>query len=376
MERVAVVMGKMHSGGKKNLVMEYYRHIDRTQLQFDFICDEDSNAIPEAEIKELGGRVYIVVPYQHIFTQMRQMKALFLKNHYKIMHSYNGTMNLFSMFVGWQCHIPIRISESISMAHSADKKTIIKNTLKPFSKMFATHYMANGEACGRWQFGNKLYEDGKIEVFKTVINTDLNKFDIAIREKTRTELGVQDNVVIGHIGRLTEQKNTLFIIDIFNEIVKLEPKAILLIVGDGNLRKAMIERIKNYNISDKVLYLGRREDIQQFYNAMDCFLLPSLYEGLPVVGVEAETCGLPVFFSTEISEESSVCQDLGYFISLDKEAQFWAHEVLSAIKKNMPIRTGRADEVKAEGFDSNIEAKKLLDYYKKVLNNSRFKVEQ
>lgn len=369
MERVAVIMGKMHSGGKKNLVMEYYRHIDRTKIQFDFICDCDSNAIPKEEIKALGGRYYEIAPYQYIFKNMSQMRKICKKNKYRIMHSYNGTMNLFSMFIGWQCHIPVRINESISMGHSADKKTVLKNILKPFSRMFATHFMANGEECGRWQFGNKLYEDGEVKIFRTVINTDFNKYDSELREKTRLEFGLQDNIVIGHIGRLTEQKNTLFIIDIFNEIAKQEPKVKLLIIGDGNLRVAMLERIKEYGIEDKVMYLGRREDIQQFYNAMDCFLLPSLYEGLPVVGVEAENCGLPIFFSTEIPKESSACPDLGHFISLDKDAKFWAQEVLYATKKNMRSRIGRTEEVKAAGFDSNVEAGKLLDYYGKILMN-------
>ena len=227
MERIAVILGKMHSGGKKNLVMEYYRNIDRTKIQFDFICDLDSNAIPYKEIEEMGGRVYCIAPYQNIIKNMAQMRSIFLNNKYSIMHSYNGTMNLFSMFVGWQCGIPIRISESISMAHSADKKTILKNILKPFSTLFATHYMANGEACGRWQFGNKAFNKGKVKVFKSVINTEFTKYDEDLRNLTRKEYKINDNIVIGHIGRLTEQKNTLFIIDIFNEISKLEPKAIL-----------------------------------------------------------------------------------------------------------------------------------------------------
>ena len=255
MERVAVIMGKMHSGGKKNLVMEYYRNIDKSKVQFDFFCDTDSNAIPQEEIEKLGGRVYRVAPYQNIFKNMSQMKAICKKNKYKIMHSYNGTMNLFSMFVGWQCGIPIRISESISMAHSADKKTILKNILKPFSKMFATNFMANGEACGRWQFGDKLFDEGKVRVFKTVINTDVNKYDESLRNATRKEYGIEENIVIGHIGRLTEQKNTLFIIDIFNALVKKEPKAKLLVIGDGNLREAMLAKIDEYGIKNSVLYL-------------------------------------------------------------------------------------------------------------------------
>lgn len=367
MIRVAVIMGKMHSGGKKNLVMEYYRNIDRSKVQFDFLCDEDSNAIPKEEIESLGGHVYVIAPYQNIVKNISDIKRICKENKYDIIHGYNGTMNVFALFAGWMCGIPVRINESISMAHKADKKTFLKNILKPFSRCFATHYMANGEVCGRWQFGDKLYDAGKVAVFKTVIDVDKNKYDEELRIKTRKELEIEDNIVVGHIGRLTAQKNTLFIIDIFIEILKKEPNAKLLIVGDGDLREEMIRKIEDAHIQDSVLDMGRREDIQQFYNAMDCFLLPSLYEGLPVVGVEAENCGLPVFFSTEIPIESNVCSDLGSFISLDKSAQEWAEIILEITKKKMINRRTRGDCVKYEGFDSQEEAVKLYKYYESLL---------
>lgn len=364
MERIAVIMGKMHSGGKKNLVMEYYRNIDRSKMQFDFICDTDSNAIPKEEIEQLGGRIYEVAPYQNIVRNLIDIRNVCMKNKYRIIHGYNGTMNVFAMFIGWMCGIPIRINESISMAHSADKRTIIKNMLKPFSRCFSTHYMANGEACGQWQFGNKLYDQGKVTVFKTVINTAEHNYDIELRNKCRREFNIEDNIVIGHIGRLVEQKNTLFIIDIFNEIYKKEKKAKLMIIGDGNLRKEMMAKIKLLGIEEAVLYLGRREDIHQFYNAMDCFLLPSLYEGLPIVGIEAESCGLPVFFSTEIPKESSACDDLGVFVSLEQSAEEWAALVVDKVKNTK--RADHTEKVKEAGFDSVTEAGKLLRYYEMI----------
>lgn len=366
MERIVVIMGKMHSGGKKNLVMEYYRHIDRTKIQFDFICDDDSNAIPTEEIEALGGRVYVIPRYQNIFANVKAIKRICKENKYRIAHGYNGTMNIFGLYAAWRGGVRIRINESISMAHNSDKKTIIKNILKPFTTCFSTHFMANGDACGKWQFGKK-YDEGKVAIFKTVINADENKFDKELRDKCRKKFGIEDNVVIGHIGRLTAQKNTLFIIDIFNEITKIEDKTKLLIIGDGDLREEMLARIKEYGIEDKILYLGRREDIKQFYNAMDGFLLPSLYEGLPIVGVEAECCGLPMFFSTEISEESSACDDLGVFIGLDKSAAYWAKRVLGKIQEVK--RTDHSSEVKKAGFDSVTEAGKLLEYYERLMGS-------
>ncbi len=367
MERIAVIVGKMHSGGKKNLVMEYYRNIDRSKFQFDFICDSDSNAIPKEEIEKLGGRVFEIAPYLNIFKNMRDMNRIFARENYKIVHAYNGMMNVFPMLIANKNNIPVRINESISMAHKKDKKTIIKKLLKPFSKICTTHFMANGEACGRYQFGDRLFDEGKVSVFKTVIDTEKNHFDPEVRKKTRINLGVTEDILLyGHIGRLTEQKNTLFIIEIFNEILKIEPKSKLLIIGDGNLREEMLNKIFEYGIEKSVLYLGRREDIQQFYNAMDAFLLPSLYEGLPVVGIEAQDCGLPVFFSTEIPRESSPCDDLGFFISLKKSSQEWAEQVIKITNEVKRSRRGRKEELIKKSFDSKKEGLKLTDFYEKI----------
>lgn len=367
--RVAIVIGKMDSGGKKNLVMEYYRHIDRNEVQFDFICDSDSQAIPYEEIESLGGRVYLIPPYQNILANMYEMRRVCKENEYPIMHAWNSTMNLFPMKVAKSIGIPVRISESLSMAHEGDWKTRIKKVLRPMSKWYATHYMACGEDCGRWQFGDKLYNEGKVDVFKTVINTQFNEYNPELREKTRKEFGWEDKIVIGHIGRFTPQKNSVHLIEIFAAVARKEPKAILCLIGDGELKEDMMAKIKELHIEDQVNYLGRREDIQQFYNAMDCFLLPSLYEGLPVVGLEAESCGLPVFFSTEVTREANACE-LGHFVGLDKSEDYWAEEILKALRTNMPVRRSHAKEVSCAGFDSASEARRLQDYYLKAIEES------
>ena len=360
--RVAIVIGKMDSGGKKNLVMEYYRHIDRSKIQFDFICDSDSQAIPDEEIKNLGGRVYRIPPYQHIFANMKEMKRICMENEYPVMHAWNSTMNLFPMKVAKNVGIPVRISESLSMAHEGDWKTKIKKILRPMSKWYATHYMACGEDCGRWQFGDILFDAGKVDVFKTVINTQFNDYNPELREKTRKAFGWEDKIVVGHIGRFTPQKNSVHLIEIFAAVARKEPKAVLCLIGDGELKAEMMAKIKKLGIDAQVNYLGRREDIQQFYNAMDCFLLPSLYEGLPVVGLEAESCGLPMFFSTEVTREANACE-LGHFVSLEASVEEWANEILKATMENMSNRRSHAKEVADAGFDSSSESLRLQNYY-------------
>lgn len=365
--RVAVIMGKMNSGGKKTLAMEYFRHMDNKKVKFDFICDADSNAIPTEEIEKSGGEVHIVEPYQHIIRNMWDMYSLFRKNRYDIVHAYNSTMNLFPMAVAFMAGIPVRINESVSMGNKKEKKFILKCLLRPFSHLFSTHYMSCGETCGIWQFGKDLYNRGKIAVFKSVVNTDKYKFDSDLRKNTRDKYHLSDNMVIGHIARFTAQKNSLFLIDIFHEIYKLEPKAKLLLIGDGDLKEAMMTKIHQLHMEDSVVYLGRREDILQFYNAMDCFLLPSLYEGLPIVGIEAESTGLPVFFSSEIPKESGACNDLSYFIGLNKSPQEWAGKIVKELDKHIRKRRGRANELKAAGFDSAEEAQRLASYYSEIV---------
>lgn len=362
MIHVAIIVGKMNSGGKKNLIMEYYRHIDREKIQFDFICDSDSEAIPKEEIETLGGHILEITGYQNIIKNMSDIYKLCKQNNYPIMHAYNSTMNLFPMFVARMVGIPVRISESLSMAHEGDRKTFLKKMLRPMSKWFANYFVSCGDDCGRWQFGEKAFDAGKVEVFKTVVNTEFNAFNPEIREKTRSNFGWEDKVVVGHIGRFTPQKNSIRLIEIFSAIAKKEPNAILCLIGDGELKTAMMKKIEELGIKDRIDYLGRREDIQQFYNAMDVFLLPSLYEGLPVVGLEAESCGLPVFFSTEVTRQANACE-LGHFIDLCESEDKWADEILKAVKENILIRRSHAKEIADAGFDSASEAIRMQKYY-------------
>ena len=266
------------------------------------------------------------------------------------------------MFLGWLAGVKIRISESISKGDKNEKKTLIKYALRPFSHWFATDYMANSIDCGKWQFGEETYRKGNINIFKTVIDADKNAFDANLRENTRVKFGWSDKVVYGFIGRYVPQKNPLFLIDIFHEIAKRQDNAVFVMVGFGELEEEMMKKVSAYGLQDKVQNLGRRDDIRQFYNAFDAFLLPSLYEGMPVVGIEAQCCGLPIFFSKNITEETTVC-GLAHYISLDCSPNKWADDIIDVVIKNMPIRRSYNEEVKVAGFDSKNEAKRLQSFY-------------
>ena len=372
MIKVAYILGKVHSGGKKNLVLEYLRHVDTQKVRIDFICDSDSNSIPEEEVKKYGGKVYKITPYQNIIGNMRDMKAIFRAEHYDVVHAWNSMMNLFPMVLAKREGIKVRISESLSMANKHEWKTFIKYALRPFSSVDANYFMACGVDCGIFQFGKKAYDEGRIAIFKTVINASDHPYDPQLREVTRKKFGWENNTVYGFIGRYMPQKNPFFIIDIFNEIQKRQNNAKLVLIGFGNLEEDMMKRVKEYGIDDKVVNLGRREDINQFYNAFDAFLLPSLYEGLPVVGLESQSCGLPIFFSTEITPEAKAC-DLAHYISLDEPASKWAEEIIPVVQQNIPVRCTHSEDIVKAGFDSHSESLRMQEFYINALKEQNNK---
>ena len=227
--------------------------------------------------------------------------------------------------------------------------------------------MANSIDCGVWQFGKRAYDEGKISIFKTVINADANAFNPELREKTRNSHGWNEKVVYGFIGRYVEQKNPLFLIDVFKEIAAKQDNAILVMVGFGDLDEQIHERIKKYHLEEKVIDLGRTDDIKQYYNAFDAFLLPSLYEGMPVVGIEAQCTGLPIFFSKNITEETTA-SNLAHYIGLEETPDAWADNIIKVTNENMPKRRSYAEEIKKSGFDSFSEAKRMQEYYFNALN--------
>ena len=362
MIKVAYVFGSLHPGGKKNLALEYCRYMDHEEVRVDFICDKDSTAIPEDEVKGWGGKVHIVTPYKNILKNMADIRKVFREEKYDVVHVWLSTMNLFSLIVAKQEGIKVRISESITMVNRREKKAVLKYALRPFSHVGANYFMANGVDCGIFQFGKKAYDEGKIAIFKNVINTEVYTFDLDLRNKTRREFGWEENVVYGFIGRYMVQKNPLFIIDIFNEIQKIQSNAKLVMIGYGGLENMMMKRISGYGIADKVENLGKREDIKQFYNAFDAFLLPSIYEGVPVVGTESQCCGLPIFFSTNVPKETKVC-DLAHFINLNTPASEWARLIVDVVSNNMKRRRSYDKELKDAGYDSPTESIRLQKFY-------------
>ena len=363
--RVAHIIGKWNGGGVESVVMNYYRHIDRSKIQFDFICDEDSTNITYEEIEKLGGRVFLIPPYQKIFKYNKELLKIFKREKYKIVHSHINTLSVFPLRVAKKANIPIRIAHSHSTSNKKEwKKNLLKQILRPFSKVYATNYFCCSEYAGRWLFGNKEFAKGNVYLLNNAIDIDKFKYDEKIRKLKRKELGINDNhIVIGHIGRFVTQKNHTFLIDVFSEFHKQNKNAILLLVGQGPLRKMIEKKVKELGLEKNVFFLGQREDVNELYQVMDVFLLPSLYEGLPVVGIEAQTSGLLCVFSTSMTKESKIL-DSTIFLSLKQKELSWA-ETISKVNHKYN-RSNAFNEVSKKGFNIKVEAKKLERFYMKV----------
>ena len=221
--------------------------------------------------------------------------------------------------------------------------------------------MCCSELAGRWLFGDKAYDEGKVYLLNNAIDLDKFKYDKKIGDKKRKELGIkEDTIVIGHIGRFVAQKNHIFLIDIFNQFHKKEKNSILLLAGQGPLQEEIKNKVRELGLDDSVRFLGQRNDANELYQAFDVFLLPSLYEGLPVVGVEAQASGLLCFFSDDMTKETKVL-DSTVFMSLSNTAEEWTGEILTNLKDYKRINT--KNEVSDNGFDIEIEARKLEKYY-------------
>ena len=363
---IAQIMGKWIGGGVEAVVMNYYRHIDRNKIQFDFICDEDSTNIPYDEIEKLGGRVIIVPPYQHIGAYLKKLKQIFKENKYKIVHSHINALSVFPLYAAKCAGIPVRIAHSHSTSNKKEwKKTLMKNMLRPFSKVFATDYMSCSELAGRWLFGNKTYDDGKVYLLNNAIDVEKFAYDEDVRKAKRKELEIADDtLVIGHIGRFVAQKNHTFLIDIFNEVHKEKENSVLLLVGQGPLEYEIKEKVNRLGLSDSVKFLGQRDDVSELYQVFDVFLLPSLYEGLPVVGVEAQAAGVLCLFSDEMTKETKVLEST-YFLSLENNENEWAQIMLNNIEKikNNDILKKMCES----GFEIKKESKRIEKIYIKKI---------
>lgn len=358
MIRVLQCVNNMHRAGLETILMNYYRAIDRTQIQFDFLMHRDERSDYDDEIEQLGGRIYRAPRLypQNYPAYFRFMKRFFSEHpEYKIVHSHIDAMSYLPLMAAKRAKVPVRIAHSHSTNIDKDAKFLLKQLFRFCLRGEANVFWACGESAGRFLFGER-----KADVVPNAVHPDKFLYDNNVRVDVRKELGVKDAFVIGHVGRFTYAKNHCFLVDIFASIQEIVPESVLFLVGTGEKQADVEAYVRLLGLQDKVKFLGVRSDVNRLFQAMDAFVLPSLFEGVPVVGIEAQFASLPCYFSDKVPFEVSFTPECR-FVSLQKSADEWAREVIEARNaQRTPFLEGNMH------YNIHIAQKKLAERYIKL----------
>lgn len=357
----------LKSGGVEQMLINYYSNMNREQCQFDICYQHEPIKLCIDGFKKLGCRTYrvpskAVHPIQNAIETYRLIK----KNHYDVVHAHMDLNNFIPLFCAKMAGVRVRISHShISKKGTSKLFYIYAAICKFLIKLSATEFFACGKDAGLYLYGEKIAQSDKMVVIHNAINISEFLFDPTKREIERAKLHIKDELVIGHIGRFAEQKNHLFLVDLFSNIHKKRPDAILLLVGTGELEDNVHNKVKMLKLEDSVIFYGVSGHISDLYQAMDVFVLPSLYEGFPVAGIEAQVSGLPTFFSDSITRDVEISEH-AHFLMLNDKLDNWANSILlySSTRK-LTVQTLAMMENK--GFDILKEAVKLQILYRNLV---------
>lgn len=355
--RVLHVVTYMGRGGLETMIMNYYRHIDRNKVQFDFLVHRDFEADYDQEILQMGGRIYHLPQLNPIGKEYLQKLDTFFLEHseYKIIHSHLDCMAGIPLKYAKRHHVPARIAHAHSSNQTKDKKYVLKLWYKRNITHYATHLFACAELAGKWMFGTE-----KFKVLNNAIDSKKYEYNLKIAENMRSVFAIpKDAFVIGHVGRFAPPKNHKFLVEIFKRLCEKEENSRLILVGDGDLRANTEALVCELGIKEKVIFAGVCSNVNEILQAMDVFVFPSIYEGLPVSIIEAQAAGLPCFISDRVPIECKKT-DLVQQISLDMEIDEWVEKILNI--RYQP-RKKNSEKIKGAGFDIVNNAKRLEDFY-------------
>lgn len=328
-KRVLHFQGRMGLGGAESFMMNIFRKIDRKKFQFDFLIYDDYENVRDYndEIKQLGGRIFVVAnPKRNILKYLWQVNRLLKKEQFDIVHNevyFGGGINL---LLAKKNGVKRRIAHSHA-TEDGKSTSFLFNILRLFlNKLLldnATDFLAVSK-----EAGDSLFQGHAYEIVHNGIDISLYQNQQVAGEKIRRSLGIsQETFVVGNIGRLENQKNQMLLIQIFNELQKQQPNSILLIIGDGSLRKQLQSEVVKLNLEKKVLFLGERNDIPALLASLNVFVMTSIYEGLPMVGLEAQAAGLKLVLSNTISKDTKLTPNV-WFVDLKANLNSWVNQIL------------------------------------------------
>lgn len=366
--RIIQVFGRLNRGGAESVIMNLYRNIDRDKVQFDFIVHTEQKCDYDDEILLMGGKIYSVPQFKGLnFFDYCHKWNLFFKTHpeYKIIHSHiSSTAAIFLLIAKFYRLFTISHSHNISSGKGYN--AVVKDVMQLPLRYICNYYMACSLEAGIWLYGDNIVKGDKFKILKNALSLKEFFFDEEKRNLIRNQLNIRDNQkVLIHVGRFHYQKNHEFLIDLFALTVKENSDFLLILVGDGELKLKIMEKVNELNIQDNVIFLGVRQDIPDLLIAADIFVFPSHFEGLGVVLIEAQVSGLPCLISDKIPNEAIV-SNLIYTQTLKSSAAEWTKNI-KKISLNHKERKTEITE-KMLNYDIQLTSKWLIDFYTSILN--------
>ncbi len=354
--RILHIVTYMGRGGLETLLMNCLRHIDRDKVQFDFLVHREFRADYDDEIEALGGRIYRLPRLDPFSAHYKKTLTDFFLGHpeYRIVHSHLDCMSAIPLKVAKQCGVPVRIAHSHNSSQDKNWKYFLKRYYMKKIPENATHFFACSAMAGTFMFPGQ-----EVTLVNNGIETEKYAFDPEIRAQVRQELSLGQALTLCHVGRFMPQKNHDFLLEVFHKLHEKMPEAKLLLVGEGPLESKVREKTLALGLDKAVLLLGVRADVERILQAADVFVLPSHYEGLPVVLAETQTAGLPCVVSDRVPQACKMT-DLVSFLPLEAGADAWAEKIVHIDVEN---RASRAEDVCAAGYDIKTTAQQLQTFY-------------
>lgn len=359
--RVLNMFTIMNRGGAETMVMNYYRKIDKSKVQFDFLVHRQERGAYEDEIEAMGGRVYRMIPiYPQNFSVYKKMLRDFFEKHreYRIIHSHMSELGYFAFIEAKRQGIPVRICHAHSRPYGYDMKMVVRDYFKYKIRPYITHMFTCGTEAGEWLYG-KQNKDNFIQL-NNAVDTQKFCYDKSISVEVKRELEVEENFIVGHVGTFCKPKNHTFLLKVFKEILNRKKNAILILVGTGELFEEIKQQSRQLGIEERVRFLGTRTDIYRIMQTFDAFLFPSLFEGLPVTMVEAQAAGNLCFISDKVPKQCILTSNVKV-ISLEETAEDWAEVVLEESSKYK--KSNMYEKIAAKKFDIVQNAKWLEEFY-------------
>lgn len=329
-KRLLCVVSSMERGGAETFLMKLYRQLDREKYQFDFCVSNPKQGFYDDEIKQLGGKIYLIPQKSRKpIASFLALKKIVKENRYKSVLRTSqqslATLDLIAAKMGGATKLIYR-SSNAGMAEGKFSK-IINKIFSFLPKIVPNIKVAPSTEAATFVFGKKAIDKGKVLFLHNGLNYNDFRFDVEKRKKIREELGIRDKKVYGHIGRFNIQKNHMFLLEVFKNIYEKDNNSILILIGEGELRQQIFKKIEELNLISSVFILEPKKNVNEYLMAMDLFIFPSFFEGMPNVIIEAQATGLPCVISDSITKEANITGIVKY-LDLNKGDKYWADFIM------------------------------------------------